>query len=170
MAALRERGVDWLAPSDAQGSPLPDDSLIASIAACDDARLRAALTGLFLLHPSLADVVPEALAWLKEARLAYAEVELMARYMAAAYLQRLWRTRLQRYLAGMPDLPDLFSSRLELPAAQEGFGKPGLFALAQWHAQSGTVTYNRLAEYNSVLEHLIASLKLRNAYESTIAS
>ena len=54
VAALRQRGVDWLAPSDAQGAPLPDEMLIASLATHDDPRLRQALTGVAdLLFASL---------------------------------------------------------------------------------------------------------------------
>src|ERR1051325_6534931 len=57
VAALRERGVDWLAPSDAQGPSLTDEVLIASLAMSEDARLRQALIGLFLLRPTLASLV-----------------------------------------------------------------------------------------------------------------
>ena len=54
VAALRERGVDYLAPSDARGEAITDVALIASLAANSDARLRQALIGLFLLRPDLA--------------------------------------------------------------------------------------------------------------------
>jgi hypothetical protein len=50
VSALRERGVDYLAPSDAQGPPLADGVLIASLAAHHDPRLRQALIALFMLH------------------------------------------------------------------------------------------------------------------------
>lgn len=161
MAALRERGVDWLAPSDAKGAPLTDETLIASLAANEEARLRAALTGLFLLQPELASHVPEVLIKLTAAGLETAGVELEARYMAAVYLQNLWRTKLKRYLGDFSNLSDLYSSKLALPAAPEGFGKPGLTALAEWHARQTSAGYNRLAEYNQVIEHVFASLKLR---------
>lgn len=161
VAALRERSVDWLAPSDAAGPPIPDEILIASLAASEDARLRAALTGLFLLHPELASEVPKVLENLTRLGLEVAEAELAARYMAAVYLQNLWRTKLKRYLGNFPNLKDLYSSKLELPAAQEGFGKPGLMALAEWHARQTSANYNRLAEYNQLIEHVFASLKLR---------
>jgi len=170
VAALRERGVDWLAPSDAEGAPVADEALIASLAASEDARLRQALTGLFLLHPHLARHVPKVLIELTAAGLETAGVELEARYMAAVYLQNLWRTKLKRYLGNFPDLNDLYSSKLELPAAPEGFGKPGLTALAEWHAHQTSAGYNRLAEYHQVIEHVFASLKLRaRAHESAVA-
>ncbi len=51
VAALHARGIDYLAPSDAEGEPLSDEELIASLASGDDPRLRSALTALCLLHP-----------------------------------------------------------------------------------------------------------------------
>lgn len=163
--------MDWLAPSDAAGAPLTDETLIASLAASEEARLRAALTGLFLLQPELANEIPKVLDSLTNLGLESAEVELAARYMAAVYLQNLWRTKLKRYLGNFPDLRDLYSSKLELPAAQEGFGKPGLIALAEWHTQQTSAGYNRLAEYQQLIEHVFASLKLRaQRHESASAS
>jgi len=43
VAALRVRGIDWLAPEEAEGAPLDDAPLIASLAAHADPRLREAL-------------------------------------------------------------------------------------------------------------------------------
>jgi len=79
VAALRERGIDWLAPSDTCGAPVPDTLLIASLAAHHDPRLRQALVGLFLLHPGLATGVPCAL----EALDTQASRALQASYTAA---------------------------------------------------------------------------------------
>lgn len=164
VAALRDRGVDYLVSEEARGEPISDDLLIASLAGHDDARLRSALTALFLLHPELANGLPPLLERLEP----LARSELQARYMAAVYLQRFWRTRLEIYNLSTPDLPDLFSAQLGLPAADEMYGKPGLQALAEWHQRQRPVTYNRRVEYELVIEHLIASLKmrvLRNAHE-----
>lgn len=157
VAALRERGVDYLVPSDAVGEPVSDETLIASLAAHEDARLRSALTALFLVQPQLADRLPAILERLDP----LARSELQARYMAAVYLQRFWRTRLEIYHLTTADLPDLFSAPLGFPGAEEGFGKPGLAALAEWHQRQRPVSYNRRVEYELVIEHLIASLKMR---------
>ena len=143
VAALRARGVDWLAPGDALGEPVDDEQLIGSLAAHEDARLRAALTGLFILRPALAATV-RAVADLLDGE---ARSELMARYMAAVYLQHLWRTRLGLYLGQFDYLTDLFSEELGLPGAGEGFGKVGLQALADWHGSLSKTLYNRLSEY-----------------------
>ena len=171
VAALRERGVDWLAPSDAKGEPVSDETLIASLAAQADPRLRQALTGWLLLRPALADAVPKVLVWLTAAAREAMAAELVARYMAAVYLQNLWRTRLKLYLGGFSDLPDFYSSQLGLPPGGEGFGKPGLDALADWRNRQSPIAYNHRAEYHVVMEHVFASLKQRaHSHEWAIAS
>ena len=167
VAALHERGVNWLAPSDARGESIPDAALIVSLASHDDPRLRAALTGLFVLYPELALCLTEALRPLTLA----VHDELMARYMAAVYLQRFWRTRLGLYLGSFIELPDLYSKTLGLPDAKEGFGKIGLHMLAEWHQQRTSPIYNRLAEYQQQIDLVFAALKLRaHKHEPATAS
>jgi hypothetical protein len=162
VAALRRHGVNWLAPSDAAGEGAIDPvALIASLAVHPDPRLRSALTGLVLLQPRLAAVVADALEQLEQPEDHAGVVELVARYMAAVYLQRRWRTRLELYQRPLVDLPDLYSARVNLPQASAGFGKPGLHALAEWHQRETGTGFNRLAEYNREFEHVIASLKTR---------
>jgi hypothetical protein len=166
VAALRQRGVDWLAPGDAHGAPMPDEMLIASLATHDDPRLRQALIGLFLLHPSLAVLVPHVATTLGER----ACRELTAYYTAAVYLQTMWRIRLNRYLPGMHDLPDYFSPALSLPPRQDEYGKAGLYALAEWHASHARFSYNYVSAYAGVADLLFASLKTkRSLHESTTA-
>jgi hypothetical protein len=157
VAALRERGVDYLAPSDAQGQPVPDEALVTSLAAHDDPRLRQALIALFMLHPQLAPLVPSGRARLGPA----AEVELLAHYMAAVYLQSIWRIRLNHYLPPAPDLPDYFSSELGLPGPDDEYGKAGLYALAEWHSTHAPGRANHLSEYQGVAERLLDRLWLR---------
>lgn len=158
VAALTRHGVDWLAPSDAIGGEgLEPHLLIASLAAHADPRLRAALTGLFILRPEVSAFLSAALRELNSE----ARDELTARYMAAVYLQRLWRTRLALYLGEFPDLPPLVPESLGLPGAGHGYGKIGLHALAHWHQRRSPAPYNRLAEYNRQMEHVIAALKMR---------
>ncbi len=157
VVALRERGVDYLMSDEGQAAPLSDEALIASLAAHEDARLRSALTALFILRPELAERVPALVRQLAPA----AQDELQIRYMAAVYLQRFWRTRLEIHHLERPDLPDLFSAELGLPAPEDMYGKPGLQALAEWHQRQHPVTYNRRVEYELVIEHLIASLKMQ---------
>jgi hypothetical protein len=155
VAALRQRGVDWLAPSEARGAPVPDETLIASLAAHADPRLRQALIGLFLLHPDLAGVVPRVAATLD----ACANRELQAYYTAAVYLQTMWRIRLGHYLPAVHDLPDHFSLALRLPPRQDEYGKAGLYALAEWHASRAPFKCNYVSAYDGVADLLFASLK-----------
>lgn len=157
VAALRARGVDCLAPSDAAGPPLDDAALIASLAAHPDARLKQALCALFLVRPQLAPLVPGLLDDLPPA----ATVELTARYMAAVYLRAMWATRLGHYLPDLPPLADHFSQSLGLPAPGELHGKAGLYALAAWHEQQTGRRINYRAEYENAAELLFGRLQLR---------
>lgn len=166
IAALRQRGVDYLMSDSSTDEQVSDAELLASLAAHEDARLRSALIALFLLQPALAQLVQPVLAALAPE----AQAELTARYMAAVYLQVFWRTRLAIYGLEAERLPDLFSAPLGLPAPEEMYGKPGLHALADWHQQQRPVAYNRRVEYELVVEHLIASLKLRAHAKETVSA
>lgn len=158
VAALRDRGVDYLTPSDAKlGFPIDDASLIVNLAAHPEARLRQALIALFLLQPELAPLVPR----LRNELDSHAARELVAYYMAALYLQTMWRTRLGFYLKANAVLPDYFSIELALPAASEEYGKVGLHALADWHASQSTFRFNHLSAYEGVADLLFQSLKLK---------
>jgi hypothetical protein len=50
--------------------------------------------------------------------------------MAAVYLQTMWRTRINRYLKSFSELPDYFSDELDLPKANDIYGKAGLYVSA----------------------------------------
>jgi hypothetical protein len=165
VAALRERGVDYLAPADARsGPPMDDPTLIASLAAHTDARLRQALIALFLLRPQLAPLVPGLRGELNPR----AAQELSAYYMAAMYLQAMWRTRLGHYLKSFAELPDYFSEELGLPKANDLYGKAGLYDLAEWHAHHSSYRFNHLSAYQGVADLLFQSLKQkRRAHEFT---
>ena len=165
VAALRARGVDYLAPSDAQGQPLADEVLIASLAAHPDPRLRQALIALFLLHPQLAPLVPPLAGQLAPV----AGVELQAHYLAAVYLQSMWRIRLDHYLPPTPDLPDYFSASLGLPDALDEYGKAGLYALADWHSAHTPERANHLSEYEGVAALLLDRIWLKAQRHVTAA-
>jgi hypothetical protein len=157
VAALRERGVDWLAPSDAAGAALEDAALIAALAAHPEARLRQALIGLFLLHPQLAVHVQSLHAELPER----ASNELLAHYMAAVYLQQEWSILLNRYTGQAQSLPDLFSTEAGLPEPVDEHGRAGLAALAEWHKLRSPQPTNNLSAYEGIADLLMQSLKLK---------
>lgn len=165
VAALQERGVDYLAPSDAKyEQPIDDETLVMSLAVHSDARLRQALIALFLLQTQLAPLAPR----LRGTLDAHAGQELLAYYMAAMYLQTMWRTRLGYYLKSFSELPDYFSAELGLPKASQLYGKAGLHALAQWHAHRSPYRFNHLSAYEGAADLLFQSLKQkRHPYEST---
>jgi len=158
VAALRERGVDYLTPSEAEGKPVSDEVLIASLAAHPDARLRQALIALFLLDPGLAPLAPR----LRAQMPAPAVVELTAFYMAAVYLQCMWRMQLRRYLGEQSELPDYFSAELGLPPRADEQGKFGLYVLADWHQLAAQTRANQLSAYYGVADLLQQQLKLRS--------
>ncbi len=159
VAALRQRGIEYLAPSDAAGDrPLDDESLIASLACHDDCRVRQALIALFLLEPDLSRHV----ARLEQSLPPAPACELVAYYMAAVYLQTMWSVRLRRYLGRQPALADEFSTALGLPDRCEGLGKVGLHALSDWHNARLRTSANRLSEYEGVVDLLFADLKRRH--------
>ena len=93
VAGLHARGVCYLAPTPAGDERVvTDEELILGLAWSKDSRLRFALVALLLRHPMLSDVVERLCA---QAHPAAVLGELRKRYLAALYLQRLWRTRLR---------------------------------------------------------------------------
>jgi hypothetical protein len=157
IAALRAKGIRFLAAAPGADSPgdLPPRDLIAGLASHSDPRLRRALTALFLAHPEFAVEAPRVLPTVDHR----AAIEVQSRYMAAVYLQRFWRTRLSYYLGDYPTLPDLFSRAMGLPRPDEHFGKLGLTALAEWHAQHSTPEFNWLASYQKTAEQYFGQLR-----------
>ena len=141
VAALRERGVDYLMPEDAAGEPVGDEALIA----------------VFLLHPEVASLVRTVRKLLRPS----AEIELVAHYMAAIYLRQIWATRLSHYLPAQQPLPDYFSQSLQLNSPQAGYGEIGLRELAAWHSHHAAWRGNHLSEYESVPDHVFDRLKRR---------
>jgi len=157
VSALADYGVRFLAGGD-ENVPralIAAEDLIRAIVADPDPRLRLALTALFLSHPEYHAYVPGLASQLDGS----AKIELQARYQAAVYLQRIWKTRLGYYLGDYNMLPDYFSRELRLPPPEERFGKTGLIALAEWHRDRSEFPFNRLASYQKSLELLIGQLK-----------
>lgn len=155
VAALHARGLCYLAPTPIGNEPpLSDDELIIGLAGSRDARLRFALAGLLLLHPHLAERVAAIVADYGDALRANgsAEASLIAelkkQYLAAMYLQRMWRTRLAMYLGDKPLIPERYTSELNLPAADVLYGEMGLRALTE------RSPYNDWSSYEQVVSLL----------------
>ena len=164
VAALRDRGISYLAPSDAVAREAleTDEKLLWALLHQDDARLRLAIVPLLLRHPGIAASVPALAARLDDT----VSLELQTLYMAAVYLQRNWRSRLSIYLDEVTLLPDLFSYQMGLPLPDEQFGKTGLVELAEaWQARS-QYPFERLQALNNTFELFIGQLKLEKANQS----
>ncbi|MCY3709113.1 MAG: hypothetical protein OXG26_09460 [Caldilineaceae bacterium] len=164
VAALRDRGISYLAPSDAVAREAleTDEKLLWALLHHDDSRLRLAIIPLLLRHPEISASVPDLADSLDESAL----LELQTLYMAAVYLQRNWRSRLSIYLDEVTLLPDLFSHQMGLPLPDEQFGKTGLVELAEaWQARS-QYPFERLQALNNTFELFIGQLKLEKANQS----
>lgn len=163
VAALRKWGVDYLTPTDAKlDRPMDEQTLITQLAVHPDARLRQALIALFLLNPQLAKYASAVRSQLAQGT----ALELTAYYMAAVYLQQMWRLRLNRYLGSFEELPALFKEELQLPDPKEEYGKVGLITLAQWHQSSSGHRFNHLSEYLGAADLVLQSLKMKKrSYE-----
>ena len=155
VGALREMGVSYLVPSDAVSEPALacPETLLPALLRQPDSRLQLAIVPLLV------------------ARLdANLSLELRTLYMAAAYLQRHWQSRLGLYLDDMSVLPDLFSEHMGLPSPEERFGKTGLYELADaWQARS-TFPFARLEALNRTIDLFFDQLKLEKAPRSNAST
>ncbi len=164
VAALRDRGIAYLAPSDAVAREVFEthERLLCALLRQDDSRLRLAIVPLLLRHPEISASVPALAARLDDT----VSLELQTLYMAAVYMQRNWRSRLSIYLDEVTLLPDLFSRQMGLPPPAEQFGKTGLYELADaWQARS-EYPFDRLQALNITVELFFGQLKLEKANQS----
>ncbi len=131
VAALHQRGICYLAPSPHGDEPhLNDDELLIGLAGSKDGRLRFALAGLLLVHPELVENLIAIVETHTSAPInAPIAQELKRQYVAAAYLQRMWRTRLNQRFGDTPLMEDRFTGELNLPASGMMNGKLGLRTL-----------------------------------------
>jgi len=143
VAGLHARGVCYLTPTPhGDELALSDDALITGISSAEDARLRFALAGLFLVRPDLAERAAELDASLNGAE----QSELRKHYVAAMYLQRLWRTHLRLQFGDTPLIPERFTVKMGLPAPDVMHGEYGLRLLCDRSA------YNDWSSYQQVID------------------
>lgn len=162
VAALHWRDICYLAPTPQGNEPhLTDEELIVGLAGSRDGRLRFALAALLLRHPDMAPIA-EHLAKARAINLDGSTErhelpvdipesvwdEIRHQYVAAMYLQRLWRTRLRMCLGESPLIPERFTKTLGLPSPDEMNGEHGLRALTD-----GSV-FNDWSSYEQVVEML----------------
>ena len=148
VAALHERGVCYLAPTPTGGErALTDEELLIGLSQTKDARLRFSLAGLLLVHPTLASICAE-LIEARHIRFLPKNVlaELQKQYLAAMYLQRMWRTRLRMAIGEQPLIPERFTQDLALPSADAMHGEMGLHHLVD------SSPFNEWSSYQQVID------------------
>ena len=152
VAGLHARGVCYLAPTPhGDERELTDDALIVALAQSNNARLRFALAALFLAHPALAECAVALDSTLPEP----GRRELRKQYLAAMYIQRMWRTRLQMRFGEQSLIPERYTPANEspigeaLPGPDEMHGKLGLWRLCE------DSPYNDWSSYEQVVELLM---------------
>ncbi len=152
VAALHARGICYLAPSPHGDEPaLNDAQLIVGLAASRDGRLRFAAAGLLLVHPEIAQPAARLIETCDTSAIGQpvppkAWDELRKQYVAAVYLQRMWRTRLAFHFGEQPEIPDRFTESLNLPKANVMHGEMGLRMLTE------RSPYNDWSSYEQVID------------------
>ena len=153
VAGLHLRGVCYLAPTPfGDERPLSDSELLIGLAETKDARLRFALAGLLLVHPELASTLVNLVQSANSSAQSISDLtrqSLQKQYLAALYLQRMWRTRLRLALGDTPLIPEHFtqaSGQGNWPAADDMHGKRGLHQLTE------ASPFNEWSSYEQVVE------------------
>lgn len=152
-SAVNRCGVDHIAPRRRVRANLPQGvELFRRLATASSVRLQEAIIPLLLTHPDLAPAARAALDNLTGS----ARDRAMRRYVAAAALQRMWRTRLQQDLGPQPLLPAAYLDELGLPPLEADFGRATLYALAQ--QEEARYGHNAWAGYTSLMDLILAEI------------
>jgi hypothetical protein len=154
---LHRRGVCHLArlQTDKTYSPLAPVDLIMSLARHPAARLHSALILLFLRNPNLSACVPQALSRLDGSSTDH----LRLYYQAAVYLQRELEAQLRPYIKDWLFLPDLFSTKLGLPAVDQIPSSEALQALGKVHQRLSGWAINWAGSYRQHIPLFLRQLQ-----------
>ena len=151
-SALNELGIVHVAPVRRRRLPssLTVRTLFGQLFQACDSRIQQASIFLLLTYPDLAS----------DAQLAIDELtgvtrdRAIRRYVAAASMQRMAKTRIAMQLGSRPDIPPAFHAELLLPPLDLEYGKAALIELArQEEARYG---YDAWGTYSSLLELFLA--------------
>lgn len=158
VGALEQRGIRHLAggrPGQALAAPPDDEQLFHRLAQSQEVRLQEAIIPLLLTHPRLADAARRAFARLRGT----VRERAQRRYVAAAALQRMWKTRLALALGPRPLLPPAYLEELGLPPLEEDDGRATLWALARQEEQR--YGYDAWEGYTSLADLLLTEMARR---------
>jgi hypothetical protein len=155
-AALNAYGVNHVAPSCPPGVGLPAGrELILRLLTASDVRLQEALIPLLLTHPELADDARSVIDSLR----GDTREQAIDKYVAAAALQRMWRSRIDLWLGPKPWIPDAYrEEELALPSLDEEFGERTLWELAK--RERARWGYNAWAGYTSLMDLFLSEIRL----------
>jgi hypothetical protein len=156
--ALNRWGVLHVAPGALQSHGLPPSAseLFARLWQATDPRLQQAGVVLLLTHPGLAS----------DARSAIDELDGVTRerakrrYVAAAALQRMAKTRIAMRLGLKALIPEAYLDDFDLPPLDGEFGRETLLALAE--QEQGRFGYDAWGTYRALLDHFLNEIQRRD--------
>jgi hypothetical protein len=128
---------------------------LAALAASKEARLRLALIPLLLQHPEFSAYVRSAIKIIEPS----ARVTLQCYYMAAYFLQRIYRPKLDAVVGEKAWLPDIFSNELLLACSDDD--EINLEQLAERHKNLSGAQVNWSGTYHHAVRKWLASLERR---------
>jgi hypothetical protein len=151
-SSLNDLGIVHVAPHRRRKLPsrLTARTLFEGLFRSRHARLQQATIPLLLTHPQLADDAREAI----DALEGNPRDRAMRRYVAAAAMQRMIRTRIAMQLGPTPDLPAAYVEDLGLPSLDIEYGKLTLFELAR--QEESRYGYDAWGTYRSLLDLFLA--------------
>ena len=155
--ALNRLGVFHLAPGKVRrsGRPRTTQELFERLWRTAEPRLHQAAVVLLLTRPNLARDAQAAIDGLTGT----SRDRAMRRYVAAAALQRMARTRIMLDLGSQPLLPPVYLDELALPPLDAEFGRRTLVALAAEEATR--YGYDAWGTYRTLLDHFLAAIRRR---------
>lgn len=147
-SALSDRGVLHVAPGRERRSSAPASAgeLFERLVTFPEPRLQQAAALLLLTHPEAAAEAQAAIE-----RLAGVQRDrAMRRYVAAAAMQRMVRTRIDLQIGRRPDIPPRFIADLEFSPLDEEFGRDTLIELAR--QEEALYGYDAWGTYRALLD------------------
>jgi hypothetical protein len=156
--ALNRWGVLHVAPVEPRRDGVPETAtaLFARLATSAEPRLHQAIVVLLLTHPDLAADARAAI----ERLVGVEQDRAKRRYMAAAALQRMARTRIALRLGQQPLIPVAYLDDLDLPPLEEEFGRVTLLALAA--QESDRYGYDAWGTYRTLLDLFLSEFRRRD--------
>jgi hypothetical protein len=155
--SLNRLGIVHLAPQRPRkrGASRTAVGLFERLFRSSEPRLHQATVFLLLTHPLLASSARDAIDRLEDTE----RDRAMRRYLAAAALERMARTRVETRLGPRELIPPAYLDELGLPSLDEEFGRATLLALAA--DEQARYGYDAWATYWALLDLFLAEIRRR---------